>query len=81
MTRDVWYETSRHPPHAAEIASNSALIQRRAAPIPRVSESVSDSVWRVPKPASRRMSASTRETETAATMSCSAESVSGGSWA
>ena len=31
-----WKNTSRHPPQSAEILSNSDLIQRRAAPIPRV---------------------------------------------
>jgi len=49
--------------------SNSALIQRRAAPMPRVAERVSEKVLRVPKPASVRMSASTRSADAAATMS------------
>ena len=41
--------TSRQPPHCAEILSNSDFIQRRAAPIPCVSDVVSDKVCRVPK--------------------------------
>src|SRR6266581_3029604 len=34
----------------AAYRSNSLLIQRRAAPMPRVLLSVSERVWRVPKP-------------------------------
>ena len=44
FTRVLWNETSRQPPHRSEIRSSSALIQRLAAPMPRVSLSVSDSV-------------------------------------
>ena len=61
--------TSRHPPHPAEIASISLLIQRRAAPIPRVAERVSDSVLRVPNPARMRISSSSRSADTASMMS------------
>ena len=44
FTRVLWNETSRQPPHRSEIRSSSALIQRLAPPMPRVSLSVSDSV-------------------------------------
>ena len=44
-----WVWTSRQSPQALEILRNSASIQRRAAPMPRVAETVSLSVWRVPK--------------------------------
>ena len=79
-------ETSRQPPQASEIRRNSASIQRRAAPMPRVSDTVSDSVWRVPKPASVRMSASMRSADTASISSWTRGSgaggggVSGASW-
>jgi hypothetical protein len=42
------------PPDVAAILSNSLLIQSRAAPIPCVGLSCSDSVWRVPKLTSLR---------------------------
>src|SRR2546423_285030 len=45
-------ETCRRPPPAEEKRSNSDLIQLRAAPMPRVGEEASESVWRVPKEAS-----------------------------
>jgi hypothetical protein len=77
-TRLRWYETSRHPPQSAEIRSSSALIQRRAAPMPRVSESVSESVLRVPKPTSVRMSRSMRSGEASATISWMRGSAAGG---
>ena len=67
-----------HPPHAAEIASISDLIHRRAAPIPRVLDSVSDSVLRVPNPASRRISASIRSGEEASMMEYTRASDCGG---
>jgi len=67
-TMSLTYSTSRHPPQAAEMRSNSAFTQRRAAPMPRVWETVSERVWRVPKPTSRVMSARMRSAETAATM-------------
>ena len=50
----------------ARILSNSALIHRRAAPIPRVCETVSDRVCRVPKPTSVSTSACIRPGDTAA---------------
>lgn len=62
-------ETSRHPPQASEMRLNSASVQRRAAPMPRVSDSVSDMVLRVPKLTSFRISASIRSAETASMMS------------
>ena len=40
-------------PQAVLIVWNSLATQRRAAPIPRVSDLASDSVWRVPKPTMR----------------------------
>ncbi len=58
-----------HPPHAAEIFLNSAKIQRRAAPMPRVVDIVSDIVCRVPNPTRVRMSRSIRSADEAATMS------------
>src|SRR5690606_29557624 len=63
------YITSRHPPHWAEMRWNSAKSQRRAAPIPREVESVSESVWRVPKSTSVRTSRSTLLAEAAPTIS------------
>src|SRR5436190_10050660 len=60
--------TFRRPPVALLHASSSALIQRRAAPMPWVSESVRESVWRVWKEASLRMRASMRAGWTAATI-------------
>ena len=45
--------TSMQPPQSFEIASKRDFTQRRAAPMPRVSDFVSDSVWRVPKPTRR----------------------------
>src|SRR6266850_3638760 len=50
--------TFRRPPAARLQASSSDLIQRRAAPMPSLSESVRESVWRVWKEASLRMRAS-----------------------
>src|SRR6201999_555732 len=41
--------TLRQPPQSFEISSKRDFTQRRAAPMPRVSDVVSDSVWRVPK--------------------------------
>ena len=41
--------TVRQPPQSLEIAWKFAATQRRAAPMPRVSDLVSLSVWRVPK--------------------------------
>ena len=51
-----------------EIFSNSDLIQRRAAPMPRVVDTVSEKVLRVPKLTSLRMSASRRWGEAALAM-------------
>ena len=42
VSRFASYDTSRQLPQAAEMRSNSAWIQRRAAPIPVVCESVSE---------------------------------------
>ena len=44
--------TSRQLPQSLERLAKRAATQRRAAPIPRVSDRVSDKVWRVPKPTS-----------------------------
>src|SRR5437868_14477878 len=52
--------TCSRPPEGLAHASSSDLIQRRAAPMPCVSESVRDSVWRVWNEASLRMRASMR---------------------
>src|SRR5438067_10146302 len=60
--------TCRRPPAARLHASSSDLIQRRAAPMPCVSESVRESVWRVWKEASLRMRASMRVGWIAATI-------------
>src|SRR5919109_3651192 len=60
--------TRSRPPAAREHWSSSALIQRRAAPMPCVSESVRESVWRVWNEASLRMRASMRCADTAATI-------------
>ncbi len=67
-----------HPPHAAEIRSISALTQRRAAPMPRVPDSVSEKVLRVPKPTSVRMSRSMRAGDAPAMMSKMRSSTAGG---
>ena len=72
------YFTSRQPPQSREIRWNSSKIQRRAAPMPRVSDSVSDSVWRVPKPTRVRMSASIRAADGAVAMSCNCGTDAGG---
>ena len=50
---------ARQPRQSALTASNRILAQRRAAPMPRVSDEVSDSVWRVPK-ATRRVTVARR---------------------
>src|SRR5436190_401270 len=50
--------TRRRPPAAREHWSSSALIQRRAAPMPTLSESVRESVWRVWNETSLRTRAS-----------------------
>src|SRR5438132_13343677 len=60
--------TFRPPPAALLHASSSDLIQRRAAPMPCVSESVRESVWRVWKETSLRMRASIRAGWMAATI-------------
>src|SRR5579859_5449994 len=60
--------TFKRPPAALLHASSSDLIQRRAAPMPCVSESVRDSVWRVWNEASLRMRASMRAGWMAATI-------------
>src|SRR5690606_23599802 len=61
--------------------SNSAWIQRRAAPMPRVSDSVSDRVWRVPNDTSLRRAASTLAADGAVAMACSAGLLAGGTCA
>src|SRR3954471_24283512 len=53
--------TRRGPPAAREHWSSSALIQRRAAPMPTLSESVRESVWRVWNETSLRTRASMLE--------------------
>jgi hypothetical protein len=70
--------TCRQPPHCAEMRSNSAWTQRRAAPMPRVFDFVSDRVWRVPNATSVRTSASMRAAEGARPMSYSSGCVAGG---
>src|SRR5882724_4885422 len=60
--------TASVPPAAWLQRSSSPLIHRRAAPMPRISDSVSDSVWRVSKPASVRIVRSIRAGEMAATI-------------
>lgn len=51
----VWsgVTNSRQPAHRPPIASNRPFAHRRAAPMPRVSEAVSDRVCRVPNATSR----------------------------
>ena len=58
------------PPQSAEMRSNSLATHRRAAPIPRLSLLVSDSVCRVPKPTSRPATISNGQD--AATTTCGA---------
>ncbi len=60
--------TFKRPPESRAQASSSALIQRRAAPMPRVSEAGSESELRVPKEASLRIRASILTGEISATM-------------
>jgi hypothetical protein len=62
------YITWRHPPQSREIFSNSAKIHRRAAPIPRVAETVSDAVCRVPNATSARIVSSMRAGEAESAM-------------
>ena len=61
--------TCSRPPDAFEQPSSSPLIQRRAAPMPRVGDCVSEAVWRVPNDTSLRMFASMRAGEIAPTIS------------
>src|SRR4249919_1545272 len=70
--------TSRQPPHCAEMRSNSACTQRRAAPMPRVFDFVSDRVCRVPNATSVRTSASMRAADGARPMSYSSGCEDGG---
>ncbi|NUQ94566.1 MAG: hypothetical protein HOQ26_16840, partial [Gemmatimonadaceae bacterium] len=62
--------TRRQPPQSAATRESSAWIHRRAAPAPRVAESVSLIVWRVPKETSvesvRRMRAGSTSARAAA---------------
>ena len=59
--------TCRRPPESAAHWSSCVLIQRRAAPMPRVSDVSSESELRVPNDTSLRMVASMRLAETSAT--------------
>ncbi len=57
-TRSPWttwegVRMSRQPPQPRPISAKRAATQRRAAPMPRVSDFVSDKVCRVPKPTRR----------------------------
>ena len=63
-------KTRRQSPHSREMVSKDALIHRRAAPMPLVSDSVSDKVWRVPNPANLRMSFSIRVADTCSARPC-----------
>ncbi len=56
----------RQPAQLLDSASNWAAIQRRAAPTPRVSEVVSEALWRVPKATNRVSVACSRSAETSA---------------
>src|SRR5690606_1423095 len=69
LTKSFWYNTSRQLLQSLEIWSNSCLIQRRAAPMPRVFETVSLRVCRVPKLAKIVMSFSSLSAETASIIS------------
>src|SRR5581483_10883095 len=60
--------TSRQPPQSLEISSNLDFTQRRAAPIPRAFDFVSDSVLRVPKPTSAASMSCNDFAETACVM-------------
>ena len=60
--------TSREPGSAVR-AWVSSSSQRRAAPMPRVSEDVMDRLWRVPKAASRSTVRRSREDSTWPTIS------------
>ena len=66
------------PAAVREMRSNSACTQRRAAPMPRVFEVVSDSVWRVPKPTRVRTSRSIRVADGALPMASSSAFDAGG---
>ena len=55
---------TRQPWQAAANPSYSPFTQRRAAPMPRVGEVVSDMVWRVPNPTSLVMAAFSASTLT-----------------
>ena len=61
----------RQPLQARLTPSSSACAQRRAAPMPRVSDRVSDMVWRVPNPTMVSMSARIRSGRTSLPNRCS----------
>ncbi len=68
-TTSVGVSMRRHPPQPAPMASKRAFTQRRAAPMPRVSEVVSERVWRVPKPTRCSIVACSSPGETSAAIS------------
>jgi hypothetical protein len=69
LTTSAHVAHSRQPPHACAMRRNSSYTQRRAAPMPRVAESVSDMVCRVPNDTSLRTSASMRAADAPAAIS------------
>jgi hypothetical protein len=71
----------RQPPQSLEMAWNSDATQRRAAPIPRVGDLVSESVCLVPKPTSLVIVARCRSGETLPTSSFSRGCSVGAGWA
>ena len=70
-----WQQRRRHSEVMAGRKWSNDIVERRAAPMPRVSEAMSDSVWRVPKPTSLRMRASMRAGLTSASMALSSSRV------
>ncbi len=81
VTVSAGVSTVRHPPQSLDMAANSAATQRRAAPMPRVGDLVSDRVWRVPKDTSLAMVACWRSAETWPARSCSSGCSAGMGWA
>ena len=70
--------TCSAPPVSREQARSSRSIQRRAAPMPRVSDAVSEAVCRVPKSTSVRMRCSMRCAEISAS---TADTIGSSAWA
>src|SRR5579859_5098178 len=71
---------SRQPPQSLEICSKRDFTQRSAAPMPCLSDLVSERVWRVPKLTSLVSVAWSSAGLMARAMSCSAGCSAGGGW-